>query len=124
MKVRTIPPRGGGRPRGRPPPERRLLLDPPLVDVVRGAERGRCEVLQGLLRDREDVVGVAEVVRLVLVEDLVEGLVLLLPRRGRAVAVRRVATLFDGLVHGGVLEAGETEAGGPLGGVRDLARVP
>src|SRR5205814_8640598 len=58
-----------------------LFLDPPFVHVVDRAEGAGLEVLQRLLRDGKHVVRVAEVVRLVLVEDLVERLVLLLAGR-------------------------------------------
>src|SRR5205085_3091256 len=127
MKLRTAPPAPGwGRPshEGRPTPSMPLLLDPPLLDVPDRAERARLEVLQRLLRDGKHVVRVAEVVRLVLVEDLVERLVLLLAGRDRAVPIRRVPGLLDGLVHRRVLEVGEAEALDLLGRVGDLARVP
>src|SRR5437868_3883732 len=101
-----------------------LLLDPPVLDVVDGAERCRVEVLKALLRDRKNGVRVAEVVRLILVQDLVEGLVVRLSRGRRAVPVGRVASLLDRLVHRGVLEEGEAEAGRTLRRVRDLAGVP
>src|SRR5438445_621349 len=117
-KLRTVPPSvTGERPCGRSPTCRALLLDPPLVDVVDGRVWRGAEVLQRLLRHRKDVVLVAEVVRLILVEDLVEGLVLLLARGSRAVAVRRVASLFDRLVHRRVLEVGEAKAFHLLGRV-------
>src|SRR4051812_35583014 len=119
MNVRNARLQRWGRPRGRPHASV-LLLDPPLVDVVDGAERRGIEVLQSLLRDGKNIVRVAEVVRLVLVQDLVEGLVVRLAGRGRAVTVRRVATLLDGLVYGGVLEVREAEAGHALRRVRDL----
>src|SRR5437762_1023845 len=124
MKARTIPPPRWGRPVGAPTLSARLLLDPPLEDVVDGAERARREVLKVLLRDRQHIVRVAEVVRLVLVEDLVERLVGLLASRGRAVTVRWVARVLDRLVHRGVLEERESESSHVLGRVRDLARVP
>src|ERR671934_2504241 len=110
MKVRNSPPPRRGAP-SRAPHVITLLLDPPLVDVVDGAERAGVEVLKGLRRDRKNVVRVAEVVRLVLVENLVEGLVRLLARGGRAVAARWVTAVLDRLVHGRVLEEREAEAG-------------
>src|SRR6266540_2371501 len=113
-----------GHPCGCPHRTTSLLLDPPLFDVVDRAVRRWIEVLQGLLRDGERVVRISEVVWLVLVEDLVEGLVLLLPRCRGAVAVRRVASFLDRLVHRRVLEAGEAEAFDLLGRVRYVAGVP
>src|SRR6266568_5072147 len=101
-----------------------LLLYPPLLDVVERAIRRWIEVLKGLLRDGQRVVDVAEVVRLVLVQDLVDCLVLRLARRRRAVSVSRVAPLLYGLVQGGVFETGEAEAFGLLGRVRDVVGVP
>src|SRR5256714_3528562 len=127
MKLRTGPPAPGWGPpshEGRPTRSMPLLLDPPLLDVPDRAERARLEVLQRLLRDGKHVVRVAEVVRLVLVEDLVERLVLLLAGRDRAVPIRWVPGLFDGLVHRRVLEEREAEALDLLGRVGDLARVP
>src|SRR5438034_11063872 len=124
MKSRNAPPSEEGSARRRPLYLRPLLLDPPLVDVVHGCERRRSEALQSLLRCRDDVRDVAEVVGLLVVQDLVEGLVVLLARGNGAVRVRGVPCLLDRLVHVGILEEREAETGRALGSIGDLARVP
>src|SRR5713101_626192 len=124
MKLRKRSSARWGAPRGRPTKTTSLLLDPPLLDVVQGRIRSGVEVLEGLLRDSQRVVDVAEVVRLVLVQDLVEGLVVRFARRRRAVAIRWVAPLLDGFVQRRIPEACEREALRFLRGVGDVGGVP
>src|SRR5438128_6084070 len=108
------------------PPHRvtRLLLEPPLLDVPVGREGTRIEVAHGLGRDGDPVVGEAEVVRLLVVQDLVEGLVVLLPRRLAAVAIRGGTTVLQGLAEAWSGDRAEVEARRLLRRVGDLARVP
>src|SRR5260221_7146688 len=63
----------------------RLVLDPPLLDVVRGADGRWRRALDLLVHEEQDVLVVEEGVRRVGVELLVDGRVLLLARGLRAI---------------------------------------
>src|SRR5258706_12885320 len=63
----------------------RLVLDPPLLDVVRGADGRWRGALDLLVHEEQDVLVVEEGVRRVGVQLLVDGRVLLLARGLRAI---------------------------------------
>src|SRR5260221_10542755 len=63
----------------------RLVLDPPLLNVVRGADGRRRRALDLLVHEEQDVLVVEEGVGRVGVELLVDGRVLLLARGLRAI---------------------------------------
>src|SRR5256714_10310450 len=125
MYVRTRSPtteRGGGAPLGAPPPSARLLLDPPLVDVVSNYVGCRREILDARIDRREGVRPEAKVVGLLVVQDLGDGVVRLLARRDRAITVRGVSPVDDRLIERVVLVEREAEC--LLAGAGDLVGVP
>src|SRR5713226_6193199 len=93
--IRTCGPRVRG---GQAAP---LAGEPPLLDVGVRRERARVEAAEILWRDEQRRRREAEVVRLFLVEETVEGVVALLPRRLAAIARRGRARGVDRLVRVG-----------------------
>src|SRR5258705_146747 len=98
--------------------------EPPFLDVAVAREGAWIETPQLLRHDEQGRRREAEVVGLLVVEQPVERVVALLPRRLAAVAAGRGARRVDGFVRVNGAEGAEVVAGRSLGHIRDRARVP
>src|SRR5581483_4121139 len=102
----------------------RSARQPPALDVAVGREGPRVEPAERPRGDEERRRREAEIVRLRIVQQPVQGVVALLPCRLGAVAVGRRARGLDEPVRVGRAERAEVVSGGPLRGVWDRARMP